>query len=237
MNLNRAIRIRATIVALLPALLILGCSDDDPVDPGDAPVASFTMNSGLVEGDTLRLTNTSTGATSYVWSVNDIDSASTEENPTFVLLDEGDYTVRLIAVGPGGSDTTEQTATVGISREFRAFGDGEKTFYVHELLLDGNAVSDDPCYWDNTFVVRVSDSTFAYADNTNVCPSAPLPDQSGTFRVIGDVESIELNVTVPFTTTILYEVETLTRDSVVLSATLTSGTTARLTGVTTQRTQ
>lgn len=194
-------------------LLIAACSDDVVEPPATAPTAAFTMNSDLTEGDTLLLTNSSTEATTWEWSVTPGDMSSTEKEPEFVMLDEGTYTVRLIASGEGGSDTVEQTITIGANMAFRAFGSGVKTWYVHSLKMNGTELADDPCYWDNTIVLDRSDSTFVYGEGAIDC-QGPLPAQSGTFEVDQDYTVAILHVTEPFTSSVPYSFVTLQRDTI-----------------------
>ncbi len=74
------------------------------------PVAGFTANptSGTAPL-AVQFTSTSTGQiTSYAWDFGDLGT-STEQNPSHTYLLPGTYTVRLIVVGPTGTDTLIQT--------------------------------------------------------------------------------------------------------------------------------
>lgn len=223
---------------LLSAALFSACGDDEVTDPtADKPVAAFSFHStSVVEGDTIHLVNSSTKATTYKWTVTPGDVTSTEKEPMFEVLDEGTYTIQLIATGDGGSDTTEQTITVGINREFRAFGYGAKTWYVHSLKLNGVEMAGDPCYWDNTLNVDNTDGTFSYEDGTNICAGAPVPPQEGTFTYNQGLTMMTLTVESPFSAVLEYAVTNLTRDSVTLS-TSSTGTPIEFTAVTTPRTE
>ncbi len=55
--------------------------------------------------------NTSQFATNYTWQFGD-GSISTQENPLHTFYEPTEYTVRLLASGPGGSDQTESIITV-----------------------------------------------------------------------------------------------------------------------------
>jgi PKD repeat protein len=73
------------------------------------PIAAFT--GAPTQGTTpltVQFTNNSAGnITSYLWSFGD-SSSSTLEDPNHLYTFAGQYTIRLIATGPGGSDTTSR---------------------------------------------------------------------------------------------------------------------------------
>ena len=75
-------------------------------------VAGFsrTPSSGTVPF-VVTFTNTSTGATSYVWDFGDGTATETTENPTHNYTSSGTFTVTLTATGPGGTDSTTDTVT------------------------------------------------------------------------------------------------------------------------------
>jgi len=78
------------------------------------PVAGFDMSTQTGEVPiTLQLTNTSTGnIETYLWDFdgnNITDSVDT--SPTTVITTPGEYTIRLIVIGPGGQDEMSQTVT------------------------------------------------------------------------------------------------------------------------------
>jgi len=79
----------------------------------DIPNAGFTYDQS---NNTVGFTNTSTGATSYLWDFGD----GTTDNTSNAQLQHfypaiGDYTVVLIAMNDCGSDTTEQTVSILVS--------------------------------------------------------------------------------------------------------------------------
>jgi PKD repeat protein len=82
-----------------------------------APVAKFTANqrTGTVPL-TVNFTDTSTGTiTSRAWDFNnDGITDSTEQNPSYVYTDAGIYTVKLTAIGPGGSDTETKVDYINV---------------------------------------------------------------------------------------------------------------------------
>lgn len=78
--------------------------------PPDAPVAGFTPSktAGVVPLS-VHFANTSQNATSFYWDFGD-GTTSVIESPEHVFTEPGNYTVRLTAAGPGGTD--EATADI-----------------------------------------------------------------------------------------------------------------------------
>src|SRR5690606_33659943 len=78
------------------------------------PVKSFFTHNGgeqLNINDEIRFTNQSENATSYSWNFGD-GTTSTEENPSKTYSNPGIYTVRLTAVGAGGTGNYSADITV-----------------------------------------------------------------------------------------------------------------------------
>ncbi|MBW7936521.1 MAG: PKD domain-containing protein, partial [Flavobacteriales bacterium] len=78
------------------------------------PVASFSSSSNTIcAGQNINFTNTSTGATSYSWSMpGGTPSSSTATNPSVVYNSAGTYTVTLTATNNSGTSTSTATFTV-----------------------------------------------------------------------------------------------------------------------------
>ena len=76
------------------------------------PTAAFIAT--VDSFNTLKITtdNTSEGATSFIWDFGDDAGTSTDENPSYTYAADGTYTIELIAVNEGGTDTTTQMVTV-----------------------------------------------------------------------------------------------------------------------------
>lgn len=105
----------------------LGCSGTDAafVTVDTLPTASFTITRS---GQTISLTNTSTGAslgTTYFWRMGDGAQYRIPE-PFHTYADTGCYTIQLIVTDVCGSDTTEQR--IGVGRP-----DSSCTISVHRL--------------------------------------------------------------------------------------------------------
>ncbi len=92
-----------------------GVTIESPTDP---PVAGFSVNNtDICEGDSIQLTNSSTDATSYVWSVTGATlSSNTTANPYITFPSTGSYNVTLVANGPGGTDNITQPINVTVSQ-------------------------------------------------------------------------------------------------------------------------
>jgi|GEM_PF-3180219 len=72
------------------------------------PAAGFTLTTELL---TITLTNTSVGATSYLWDMGD-GVTSTLPNPVHTYATSGTYTITLDAAGECGADQFTATVTV-----------------------------------------------------------------------------------------------------------------------------
>jgi len=79
-----------------------------------APVADFDMSTQTGQVPlTLQLTNKSTGnIDSYLWDFDgDNITDSVDKDPTTKITTPGDYTIRLIVIGPGGQSETTKTVS------------------------------------------------------------------------------------------------------------------------------
>jgi len=75
------------------------------------PKAAFTVtNGGCTVPCTVTFTNQSTQASEYQWDLGD-GTTSSQTSPGKNYTKEGSYTVRLTAIGPGGSASASQTVT------------------------------------------------------------------------------------------------------------------------------
>lgn len=72
------------------------------------PVAGFTLS---IVGQSIQIINNTTGGSSWEWNFGDGTNGS-EKEPIHNYTTGGVYTIILIATGPCGSDTTEQTITI-----------------------------------------------------------------------------------------------------------------------------
>jgi len=107
----------------------IGGSSSSFTQPGlitvnGAPSAGYTSS---VIGSTVDFTNTSVGATSYIWNFGD-QSSSTDENPTHTYDAPGTYTVSLAASNNCGTTIFEQTISLSTSTGEAAWVKGFKLF-------------------------------------------------------------------------------------------------------------
>jgi PKD repeat protein len=94
-----------------------GCtySFTKPITILEGPLAAFTATPNLGDAQLdVEFANTSLHASTYVWSFDDPDqTTSTQESPSFIYLQEGNYTVQLVATDLiNCSDTTSQLIEV-----------------------------------------------------------------------------------------------------------------------------
>jgi PKD repeat protein/Tol biopolymer transport system component len=117
-----------------------------------AAVASFNASSTAVcEGNSVTYTNTSTNATSYVWSFEGGSPASsTQTNPSVTYFSSGNFDVELISVGSGGNDTLTMTNYITVNSPATANFTASDTVYLPSPLFSfTNASSNATSYsWD-----------------------------------------------------------------------------------------
>lgn len=181
-------------VLLVIPFLFISCGDETTTDPPDttSAVAQFTLPQSAAEGEAFTVTNTSTDATFWAWSITPGDVTSTDKEPEFELLEEGTYTVRLIATGDGSSDTAEQTIVITPDRSFRAFGKEEKLWHVSGVYIEGTLFTQDPCFDDNTMWFSRAESRWNLRDNDLVCQTPIFSNQGGPYSVDEDLTEIML---------------------------------------------
>jgi PKD repeat protein len=104
----------------LIAINSYGCTDVKTISAYltvyQAPVANFTVNqqSSCNQNDVFAFTNTSTGATSWLWNFGD-GLTSTNQNPSHTYSLQGAFTVSLIVTSANGcTDTVTHSAFINI---------------------------------------------------------------------------------------------------------------------------
>jgi gliding motility-associated-like protein len=129
-----------------------GCSDTvrhrlfiKPVPP----IADFGPDAEGCAPVDVVFTNNSQWASSYFWQFGD-GTSSTEQNPSHRYSRPGAYTVRLIATGPGGSDTLEKVDIIHVyempDARFSLFPKMPRTVRIPEELLEGYVINENPSY-------------------------------------------------------------------------------------------
>ena len=103
------------IASCIIGLIWIGSCSSDKYNFDDLPRAVksyFTIsNAELNINEEIVFNNLSEDATSYIWDFGD-GTTSTEQNPKKVYSSPGLYTIKLNAVGPGGTGNYSQDITV-----------------------------------------------------------------------------------------------------------------------------
>jgi hypothetical protein len=111
---------------LVFSTLILGilCTSACKKQP---PVAQFSMDKTVFKmSESIKFTNQSENADTYAWDFGD-NKKSTSESPSHTFASAGDFTIKLTATGPAGTDSISKTISVsqnltGIWRKTLNFG-------------------------------------------------------------------------------------------------------------------
>jgi PKD repeat protein len=133
-------------ILLAGTLLVSSCSKEPPV-------AAFSMDKTTFKAEEkITFTNLSENADSYAWDFGD-GKKSLDENPAHTYTSSGDFTIKLVATGRGGVDSTAQTISVhadltGMWRKTLNFGgfgiNGTMNLKQHEdNTLTGSYVYED----------------------------------------------------------------------------------------------
>lgn len=126
-----------------------GVTIDNPTNP---PVAGFNYaNTDICMGDSIQLTNSSTDATSYLWTVSGATlSSNTDANPYVTFPNSGSYSVTLVATGPGGTDSDTQSINVTVSQHpVATMTASNNTPLVNDIVTFTNSSSNANGYiWD-----------------------------------------------------------------------------------------
>ncbi|TMH34375.1 MAG: PKD domain-containing protein [Betaproteobacteria bacterium] len=147
-------------------------NDASATIPYAAPVAQFSASTTSGTAPlALNFTSTSTGTvTSYAWSFGD-GGTSGAQNPSYVYLTAGVYTVSLTVTGPGGSNTQTRTNYIAVSSP----GLGATT-----TLLSSNSNPSQlgmPVTFTATVVGTAPSGGVYFADGGNLvsdCAASPL---------------------------------------------------------------
>ncbi len=105
-NLLPATGYRIRVTATNPAMT--GADNGADLTIGQVPVASYNFS---FDGNTYDLTNTSIGATRFLWIFGNGDT-SILASPSYTYYVGGIYNLRLIAYSPCGSDTLDRVSVI-----------------------------------------------------------------------------------------------------------------------------
>jgi PKD repeat protein len=157
------------LFAALTIMVVGSCSkkDDTTTPATPAPTANFDYTGNGAAPSTVSFSNTSTNATSYSWDFGDNNNnTSTLQNPTHSYLVGGTYTVKLIATGAGGTNST--TKTVNVSAAYT------KCIITSVTISAFPATTSTGGGWDGTsapdlfFNITDSVNTIKYNNSANV---------------------------------------------------------------------
>ena len=155
------IKVYKLIAALALFILMIGCSDEDPLLP--IPKVNFRTGTDILEvGKPVLFENLTTNASTYQWDFGD-GQTSTQINPTITYDERGTYSVKLVAfTDDNQSDSLSMEIDVGerVMKELYIYnvpfinGKGEdwddptglpdSTKYPDLMLLIGPFDSSDP---------------------------------------------------------------------------------------------
>ncbi len=131
---------------------LASCSKDDDEEPAADPVASFQYE--ISEDNFLEVSfmNFSQNAETYNWNFGDGNS-STEENPTHIYDEEGNYTVELIATNIDGVSRSF-SEVIELQDPFEALtllaGETSKTWRLYRIdqsMGIGETLEDPYAWW------------------------------------------------------------------------------------------
>ncbi len=170
-----------------------GITIDNPTSP---PIADFSWNSSTIcMGDSIQLSNSSTDATSYSWSITGgTPSSSNDVNPWVQFPSSGNYDITLTASGPGGTDVSNQSINVTVEQPPIA----EATISADTVYLpNGNITCTNQSqfangyYWDfgdgNTSTDTNPWNDYTQAGNydlTLVAINGVCPNDTSTYTVV-----------------------------------------------------
>ncbi len=109
------IALKGILFSFILLSFLSSCGDDETeTDTNPAiPVANFTFSPvNPKANETVTFTNTSTNATTFVWSAEGTSFSSTEKDPTFTFDTAGEFDVKLVATSATGTNETTKRVTV-----------------------------------------------------------------------------------------------------------------------------
>ncbi|MFZ5553289.1 MAG: N-acetylmuramoyl-L-alanine amidase [Bacteroidota bacterium] len=181
LNLNYGTTYYFTVKAENGAGLISAVTNSDGqllATPTQSPVAGFNSgNTFVCQNDSISFSNNSTNAVSYSWSFPGGNPAtSTLPNPNVLYTATGTYTITLIATGPGGSDTLQQTINIDVSLPVTAaFTVSDTLVYLPSAFVGFTDASQNANGW-----------SWDFGDGTQATGQSPWHQylSAGTYNVV-----------------------------------------------------
>lgn len=123
--------------------------DINIIGGNSAPTAGFNISDNTpCAGQSVTLTNTSVGATSYAWNIpGGTPNTSTDTNPTVVFNTAGSYTVTLTATNANGSQNSQQNITVNAVPATPTASSNSPVTAGNPINLSTPAVAGASYYW------------------------------------------------------------------------------------------
>lgn len=156
-----------------------GCENETSfmVNQPDEVIAAFSVSSDTVDiasGGTVSLTNSSSGATGYLWNFGD-GSASTQFEPSHSYTATGTFTITLNASQGQCGDSLQQTVKV-----INSVGIDENTFSPGLIIYQAGNTAFVECNFPRPTKVEIGLFNIL---GQNVLESKPILLQSGKFAI------------------------------------------------------
>lgn len=141
-----------------------------------APTASFSLSSATIyEGDTVTITNGSTHAKTYAWSITGSSWTSTEANPVLYPDSAGTFPLNLtVTNGDGKTASASLNMVVLPDTIYRLSGNSKKVWWVKSIKYGGSELLTQSCQNDDEFTVfkvKSGQDTCLLTEGATKCPS------------------------------------------------------------------
>lgn len=102
---------RNSLLLLPLGALLFACGDEDPTTPDAVACFEFSPSETIYAGQEVSFTSCSENASEFAWDFGD-GKLSTEENPTHIYDEGGEFTVTLVAGNETSAGQAEAVITV-----------------------------------------------------------------------------------------------------------------------------
>jgi PKD repeat protein len=147
-------------LSLAAVAVFWGCKEEETIPK---PTTSFTYSIDADTGGIVTFTNTSKNADSYQWDFGD-GTFSTLKDPVKTYMEDGDYTVSLVATNLGGSAEAKETISIELkviitddeAPVITLIGEASKEIKIGESFTDPGASANDNVDGDITANIVVT---------------------------------------------------------------------------------